>query len=359
VSTDVLGDYWAIIGVLPNQAIDEETSSKIIKQRKTFTSIGQIKSVEKAVNFGEEMLVQLKEPIKVRGASVVATTTATMGVMSLLALLNGPANLWIILQQLGSAFLGLFFSKKRHRSGIVYDANTGMPVRLVRIDLVDKKDNKIKSTRFTDKNGRYYFLAPKGDYYLSLKKKGYKTVEGNKGYSLKALLQDSDVKLGVKLNESGVIKKNVAILRDDISTHGRIRIISMAVLRCLVNVLFVVGFIISLWSCYVNPVLFNFFIVAVYIVIIFLKRFFAKSPKYGIIVNKNNEPEPFAIINILDAKTKKPVSRVISNTEGKYYVLLEKGEYILHVTTVDGDSVKRRIRVSDKNILAQKLIIKK
>jgi hypothetical protein len=131
------------------------------------------------------------------------------------------------------------------------------------------------------------------------------------------------------------------------------------VLRYLIKIAFFAGVIISLWSCYVNPTFFNFFIFGIYMLIVIFKGFFAKSKKYGTIVNSKNKPEPFASINVLEAKTKKVVSRVISDTNGRYYILLEKGEYILSIRTVEGISVKRNISVKGKNILSQKLIIKK
>jgi hypothetical protein len=119
------------------------------------------------------------------------------------------------------------------------------------------------------------------------------------------------------------------------------------------------GIGVSLWSCYINPTLFNFFVLGIYLLIVMFKSFFAKNSKYGTIVNVNNRPEPFASISVLDAKTKKIISRVISDTNGRYYILLEKGEYILNVKTVQGVSVNRRINVKNKNILSQKLVIQK
>ncbi len=360
VTSNSIGQYWAIIGVIPEGEIASGTiGGGSTEHKKIFNPVEADSSVNDIMDIGESIVVTLKEPIKVKGASVIATTTATISAVTLLAILNGPASLWIVLQQIGVAFLGLFFLKKRHRSGMVYDANTGMSIPLVRVDLIDKESDRIKATRFTDKNGRYYFLAPKGDYYLELRKKGYKIVENNKAYLLKALLHESDIELEVGLNEAGIIKKNIAILQDDHTAQGQIKAFFTVAMKYLLKVAFFVGVIISLWSCYINPTFFNFFIFGIYVLIIVFKGFFAKSQKYGTIVNSNNKPEPFASINVLDAKTKKTVSRVISDTNGRYYILLEKGEYILNIRTVEGMSVKRKIKVKGKNILSHKLVIKK
>ena len=363
VTSDAIGQYWAIVGVLPerNETSGNTTSITRIEQGKaTFETVGEIKAIEDVIKVGEDMIITLKEPINVKGASTITTTTATVSVAALLAFLGGPANLWIVFQQIGMAFFGLFFSKKRHRSGVVYDAGTGMPIPLARVNLVDKEDDRIKSAKFTDKNGRYYFLAPKGSYYLEVRKKGYVIVERGRAHLLKALLHESDLESEVRLSESGIIKKNIAILQDDaFFSHGKIKTFLLLMLKYLSNVLFFAGMGISLWSCYVNPILFNFFVLGIYLLILAFKSFFAKNPKYGTIVDSSGRLEPFATINVLDAKTKKMVSRAISNTKGRYYILLEEGEYILNIKTVKGVSVSQRISVEGHNILSHKLVIQK
>jgi hypothetical protein len=360
ITSNSIGQYWAIIGVLPEGKIAGATITKTkTDYKKIFNSLEYTKSVQDVIDVGENMLITLKDPIKVKGASTIATTTATISAVTLLTLLNGPASLLIVLQQIGIAFLGLFSLKKKHRSGVVYDANTGIPISLVRVDLVDKKSDRIKETRFTDKNGRYYFLAPEGEYYLELRKKGYKIVKSNKAYLVKALLHKSDIKVEVVLDDAGIIRKNIALVQSDRKSHGQVRTFLSLVMKYLIKVAFFAGIIISTWSCYTNPTLFNFFILGIYVLILAFNGFFAKNPKYGTIVNINNKPEPFASINLLDAKTKKIISRVISDTNGRYYILLEKGEYILNVKTVDGVSVRRKIKTKHKSILAQKLVIQK
>jgi hypothetical protein len=361
VTSSSIGQYWAIVGVLPDvKILDSGVSERNVnEQNGIFGTVGRTGVINDVVKIGENIILTLKEPVSVKGASTITTTTATVSVATLLAFLGGPANLWIVLQQIGAAFFGLFFSKKKHRSGVVYDADTGIPVSLARVDLVEKKSDRTKSTKFTDKNGRYYFLAPKGGYYLEVRKNGYMIVDNSKAHLLKALLHKSDLEPGVELRESGIIKKNIAILQDDDLSSGKVKASLMVIIKYLANIAFFAGVIISIWSCYVNPTLFNFFVLGIYVLVILFKSFFAKNPKYGTIVNSNGNPEPFATINVLDAKTKKMVSRVISNTKGRYYILLEKGEYILNIKTVKGISVSRRIGVKGKNILSQKLVIQK
>jgi len=325
----------------------------------TFQTINNDKKIDNISSIGEDIIKNLQKPVNVKGASVVATTTATISAVTLVAFLGGPASLWVILQQMMMAFLGFLFSKKKYRSGIVYEANSGKPVSLVRVDLIEEASGKIKATRFTDKNGEYYFLAPKGKYRLQVKKNGYKVVKNNnKAYLLRAFLQSEDSKLKMELLKSGVIKKNIAILQENKLFNGNMKMFLTTVEKYLANILFFAGLIISIWSCYINPVLFNFFILGVYLFIIMFKVFFTKKKRYGIIIS-DNKPVPFVSISVADAKTKKVISRVISDTKGRYYLLLNKGEYLLTAKTTDGIVARRKIVVKNKNVLSQKIIIQK
>ncbi len=361
VDSDAIGDYWAIIGVLPkehNFVGDITNIKKINNNAATLQTVDNTKKIDEVVSIGKSIIINLQEPVNVKGASAITTTTATVSTIALLAFLGGPASLWVVLQQIMAALLGFLFSKKRYRSGVVYEAGTGAPVPLVRVDLIDEISGKIKATKFTNKNGEYYFLAPKGKYHLQLQKRGYKIVKNNKAHLLKALLQDDDIKLKVELTESGIIKKNIAILQENKLSKGTMRVFLITVGKYLANILFFAGLIISIWSCYINPVLFNFFILGVYLFIIIFKAFFTKKKKYGIIIN-DNKPAPFVSISVADAKTKKVISRVISDTKGRYYLLLNKGEYLLTAKTTDGIVARRKIVVKNKNVLSQKIIIQK
>jgi hypothetical protein len=370
VESSSLGDYWAIVGVLPD--IREVNIDDIILQNKielnqkkldillnteTVGTGNQV--VDRFIEDSKNVIITLKEPAKVKGASVATGATATLSIAALIALLNGPANFLIVFKQIILAIVGLFSAKKKLRGGIVYDVNTGEPISLVRVDIIDKATKKIKTTKFTNKEGRYYFLAPKGDYLIEAKKKNYEILNTSKIHLMKALLNKDDILSEVKLKEPGVIKKNIALLRTDsgVSSRGFLTIFK-SILNYLFKMLFIVGLAFNLWVCYLSPNFLNFSILGIYILVILFQIMFIGKTKYGIIVDKDGKPEAFATVNVFDAQTNKIITRIVTDTKGRYYLLLDKGVYTLEIKVADRKTFKQRIRVLGKSALSRKIVLK-
>ncbi|HBU06840.1 MAG TPA: hypothetical protein DEB09_02045 [Candidatus Magasanikbacteria bacterium] len=59
--------------------------------------------------------------------------------------------------------------------GIVYDADDKKPVTRAIARLFNLQLNKLVSTQITDKQGRYYFLAGSGKYFITVEHEGYET----------------------------------------------------------------------------------------------------------------------------------------------------------------------------------------
>jgi hypothetical protein len=358
VESSGMPKYWAILGVLANGS---EIKSEQTKKTNFKTKIGRSNNkAREIISTIDEMLIGMQSPVVVKGASTALVTTSIVSVSALAIIIGGPTSIWILLQQIILGFLSLFSAKKRHRSGVVYDASTGKPVQLARVDLVDKSTDRTKATKFTDKEGRYFFLAPEGKYYLEVRKKGYKLIKKEDKSIFKALYHKSDLERMVDLNEDGIIKKNVAIInKNGKESISAVKKVTTIIIKHLISIIFFISLVVSVIIYYNNPTAFNFVVVLIYILIMFFKFIFTGKQKYGIIVNRKNKPEAFATINVLDAKTKKMAARAISDTKGHYYMTLEEGLYILNIKTVKGVSTSKKIKVVGKNILAKKIIIKK
>jgi len=371
VNSSELGEYWAIVGVLSNNSnvisddiiIKNKTQLKQINQSgiNSLQIINDNQKIGQFIENSKNVAVTLKEPAKVKGASVASATTATLSIAALIALLNGPANFLIIFKQLILAMVGLFSTKKKLRGGIVYDVNTGKPIPLVRVDIIDKKTDKVKTTKFTNKEGRYYFLAPKGDYIVEAKKSQYKIVDISDIHFVKALLHKEDIFKEIKLNEPGIIKKNIALLREDKKLYSQSALMEIlkGSLEYIAKILFALGLIFNIWVCYVNPNFLNFSMLGVYVLVILFRWMFISREKYGTIVDGNGKPEAFTTINIFEYKNHKLVGRAVTDTKGRYYMTLNKGRYLLEIKTNDGVVIKKTIKVLDKNTLSKKIIIKK
>ena len=362
VKSNRLGEYWAVIGVLPNDkniiatdiAANEKNKllHKNLNFKKEFNDKKADLPTEKNI-----ALNTLEKAVSVKGTSVATTATAAFSLIALLALLNGPANFLIAFKQLLLALIGFISSNKKVKKGIVYDAITGQPVPLVRIDIIDKKTDRIKTTKFTDKNGRYYFLVPKGEYLIEAKKKNYTILDADNLKIAKALLSKDDISREVKMSETGIIDKNIALIKEDEASSGK-SFWHKIHISTIGKILFIFGFIFNIILCYFQPTILNCITLAVYIlVLIFHWIFLIGSEKYGIIVNDKGEPEAFALVNIFDKKHKL-IHRAITDTKGRFYIILDPGLYELEIKTSDGSSVRQKIKIKKKKALSGKLIIK-
>jgi hypothetical protein len=90
--------------------------------------------------------------------------------MTLTTILMGRVNLfyWIMLL-IYIAFILLHFllkPKKYRPWGLVYQVENGSAVSLVPVQLIDKETGRVVKSRLSDYQGRYNFLAEKGQYEL-------------------------------------------------------------------------------------------------------------------------------------------------------------------------------------------------
>ncbi|MCE9643521.1 MAG: carboxypeptidase-like regulatory domain-containing protein [Candidatus Andersenbacteria bacterium] len=105
------------------------------------------------------------------------------GAINTYLLLLVPGKLNIVFEVL---YLLLFILKLyillSHQRGIgsVVDRGSRKMLDLSIIRLYDAKTNRIVQTKVTNKNGRFFILAPKGEYTASVSKPGYKTLLINK-----------------------------------------------------------------------------------------------------------------------------------------------------------------------------------
>ena len=88
-----------------------------------------------------------------------ATATAFPYLLYLYTLLTHP-----------SLLLG---ARKRRKWGVVYDAVTKQPVDLAIVRLINDRTGRIVRSTVTDREGRYFFMAGKGSYRMTVAKSGY------------------------------------------------------------------------------------------------------------------------------------------------------------------------------------------
>ncbi len=362
LSSQVEG-YWVIVGVLP----DSKTSGPELNLTFRINSGNFGKKVElpdyveKIAGLKQKIDLTITDPARVKGVSAIANATASASLLMLLISLNGLSNLFLALGQMFASLLGLLSKSRNYKKGMIYDIETGEPISLARVDLINSETGRVQATKFTDKNGMYYFLVPPGKFHLKVYKKGYKIVKLDEVSFLKNILKKEDLNLDIELNKPGIVKKNIAILKEQasISGFGLVNVLVRGkVWQIVFNILFYIGFAFSLWSVYASPKIFNFIVFGFYLIILFFKLIFLGKAKFGRIVDENGRPEPFAIVKILEPQSGKIITRAVTNTKGNYYIVLDPGEYILEIETNKGLNFRKRIKVYDAGVLTKKIIIR-
>ncbi len=114
--------------------------------------------------------------VQAANAGIIAPVSVASSILSLLAGLSGVLPLANAGQALLLVFAQpfLFLSRRRRQGwGVVYNANTKVPLDLVSVRLIDTARNRVVATKVTDKDGRFSFAPKAGTYRLEVLKPGF------------------------------------------------------------------------------------------------------------------------------------------------------------------------------------------
>jgi hypothetical protein len=222
---------------------------------------------------------------------------------------------------------------------------------LATVRIFEAGTGRILETRVTDAFGRYGFILKPGAYNITVNKFGYEYPSHN----LRGLSQDGKFK---HLYYSGVFKvgnkveTNFNIPIDPKNKSAKIpygqkiqRIIAI-----ILKPLPVVGLLLTILSIVARPyVVWNYYVLAVYVALFIINKLIIMLA-----------PQPW--VNIIDAKTKKPIQGIIvklyeaynkdlkklletkiSDAKGRVDIILPKGNFILETSSQSYEIIKRNI----------------
>jgi hypothetical protein len=231
----------------------------------------------------------------------------TIGTISIFA--GGIPNIGVL--------LGLLLNKKKKYFGIVYDEATKEIVPFAQIELY--KGNKLIDRSISDLKGRYALsMEQEGEYLLKTKAGGYNPKDitisrifGDKLVTFDiALIRSSDAKLGTQ----------------PLFTSPKISFISNILL-----VLWIVGFIYSLYVLIINPVFLNYLIVLVYLIMICINGYLKiqdRLDQTNVIKDSHGNPMAGVIYKAID-RDGNIVDTGITNNNGVVRLRLAEGNYKL------------------------------
>jgi uncharacterized protein YegL len=277
---------------------------------------------------------------------------AFSGPVALSEIFLTPLRIWSLLM----AALG--FRKRRVPWGTVYDSVTKQPIDPAYVVLQDLNGNEV-ATSITDLDGRYGFLVPKGQYRIIANKTNYefpsKKLAGRLSDELYQELYFNEI---IDIKEDGeVITKNIPMdpIKFDWNEFAKkdkklMKFYSRRdvwVAR-ITDFLFAAGFIITIISVLVSPIIYNFIILALYLLMLVLKKTLLKPRAFGYIKEKNtNNPLSFAVIRVFFTGSEHEVIHKVTDMTGKYYCLVPNGKYYTKIENKNLDQSYNLVHTSE------------
>jgi hypothetical protein len=263
-----------------------------------------------------------------------------------------PFRLWALLM----AFLG--FKKKQRSWGVVYDSVTKQPIDPAYVLLEDEKGNEIK-TAITDIDGRYGFLVEEGKYRLKANKTNYKFPSEK----LKGRLSDeiyNNLYFGevFSVGEKGdLIIKNIPMdpenfdwnefnkLNKNILTYYSYGEFFKAV---LLNWFFYIGFVVSIIALVLSFSIYNIVILALYVLVFFLRLIGPKPHRYGKVLKaKNGKPYSYAIVKVFMLEGGRETYKTVCDMNGRYLSLVTNGDYYVKIDRKNQEGFYEHIYTSN------------
>lgn len=320
------------------EIVDNEIINADPAKKKSIVSVWKSKMKDLVINFSAELFA-----VAIFGLTVGTAMAASSANIPFFP--TSPESLG---QRL-FAIIGMLSNRKRKSNdwGTVFDSDTKQLICGAVVSLINDKGHVV-DTVTSDSRGRYGFLPNPGAYKVSVFKNNYKletresmdslygnVYTGNVLYIGEGRVEKINIALGnTKIDWHDFAKRKIASLNSAFSIFKRDFFIS----------LFYSGAIISAGIALMFPSVINFIIVAIYVLLIVYQIFFKKKSFGTVTQLQSGKPIPFAVISLYNENDlEKRVKFAVSDVLGRYYLLIENGDYVIKVsgTSLDGNKVEK------------------
>ena len=263
-----------------------------------------------------------------------------------LALLGLLSSIPSLFTRFMNMLLTFVFNRKRQR-GIVYDSKTKEPLDPAYLSVIDATTGKELFNQITDLEGRYGFILKKGTYKIVANKTHYQfpsvQLAGRTSDQVYENLYFGEV--FTVSDEDYVVTMNIPMdpLEADWNQQEKRRIGALRyfiehqkTFAWFLDVLFIIGFLVSLAITYYSPVWWNILMSVLYIVIATLQVTGFGAVTAGKIT-KNGAPLGGAIVRVYNANLNHEVAHKITTETGGYYLLVPKANYYLTIEQQNAD----------------------
>lgn len=284
----------------------------------------------------------------------LSTLAYILGILGLLGTIPG------LIPRIGNLLLAIPFFRRNRPYGIVFDSETKEPLDPVYVTVYDVDTNKTVDTKITDINGRYGFLLPKGNYRMEAGKTHYQFP------SQKLLHQNSDgvydhlyfgeVFAVTDDSRSAVIVLNIPMdrLADDWNQAEKKR---MGIFRIFTHntklwsrismIIFIIGFIFSVYVLAISPNIWNIIVFALYVIFAIMQLTGNGPVHSGTVTDASGKGIPFAVVRVWSAHLGTQIAQRVTDIHGQYYLLITKGDYYITVDVKNAAGGYDRVLTSE------------
>ena len=263
-----------------------------------------------------------------------------------------PFRIWTL-------FLSLFGIERRSRPwGVVYDSVTKQPIDPAYVVIEDEKGNEVKMS-ITDIDGRYGFLVEPGRYRVKANKTNY-IFPSEKLKGKKSDILYNNLYFGELFDVEGnsiVVDKNIPMdpenfdwneftkLNKNILTYYSYTDLFKAV---IFKWLFYAGFVVSVIAALITSQIYSWIILGLYVPLFILRLTNFKLRSYGSVLEKDTgKPFSFAVVRVCLAKSGREISSTVCDIRGRYFALVNNGEYYVKIEKKTDEGDYRTVLVSD------------
>ncbi|MDO8571533.1 MAG: hypothetical protein Q7R79_02550, partial [bacterium] len=301
-------------------------------------AVQQVKEVAIIVNTQVQKTVEATQPV----LQATAVVTAPIITVASPSVLTNTMNIWHYASHLFSSLItALGLRRRRKPWGVVYNAISKTPIDLAILRLFNASNNKLLETQVTDKNGRFSFLAPPGEYSITVTKPPFiypsalvkTSTDGDYAHVyrrelLKITKPDEAIDLSIPLDppsgeKGGTHEKETLLqqLKKIFSKYSTVYLILSLV----------VSFALAIYVPTTTNALLLIFNGVFTIIQVYLTQRVEKS--WGVVFDmESGQQIPLAAISIIDALQNKLLRTRLTDYHGRFSFLPPPGEYILTVS---------------------------
>ena len=273
-------------------------------------------------------------------AVTVAVSTALVTAVLVPAMATGSlANIGEIFRSIWQPIANLVTGKRRRNWGRVIEEGTGAPIKNTKIILVKVyresptvmyESQKVVASTYTDKFGKYGFIAEPGKYKLEIVKNDYNVVDTNSFldfYHTNTLFEVRDYKQGLVIKDVALSATSKDLEKMFKLTHFTQILSKILSYASFIFLVFGTITIIPVITRELSPM--NIGIVVVYALLWVLngKNLLKKSP-WGMVMNKAAKQKlPLVLVRIINRKTGQLVRTAVSNESGRFSTFIDRGDY--------------------------------